>query len=400
MAESTVTYASHLPLRSNTPSLTTEERDCESSPNTTMEKTKRKKQGNPFKRGNTWTYIVYINDPKTGKRKQVWKGGFKTKREAAKALTQARAQADKGDYIVPSKMTFAQYYDHFMECKDVAFRASTMKSYRTALKVAASIHDKRIDKITVSDLKRLDKEMDEKGYKPSSKATYHRCYRSIFNFAVKHDDLSKSPYLKFTGEKLPKRDLTMPKIETLKELISKAKEESLLMYGVVLLGMTMGLRRGEILGLKFSDFDMEAKTVHVQRQRGDISCADEPLKTESSNRVLALPQTVIDYVEAQRASHNASGEDYVVTDEDGKVWRPDSVSRSFRRFMAGIEMEGFRLHDLRHAYVTLCLEQDVPLKIISDTLGHSKIETTANIYCDTTHKRHTTADAMNTLLTD
>lgn len=393
-----VSYATHLPLRT----LTTEHRQDYESPAATQEREThymRQKKGNPFKRGNTWTYIVYVDDPNTGKRKQVWKGGFKTKREAQAALTIAKAKAKTGELIQPSKMTFSEYYEHFMECKDVAFRPTTMQSYKTAFKMAKSIHDKRIDKITVNDLKRLDSEMDAAGYKPSTKATYHRRYRSIFNFAVKHDDIVKSPYLKFTSERLPKRDATMPETETLKEMIDKARETALLIYGAVLFGLTMGLRRGEILGLKFGDFDMDKNTVHIQRQKSSVTRADIPLKTETSDRVLALPTIVRTYVESQRELLSATNDDYVVTDEKGKIHRPNGVSRLFKRFVDSIDMSGFRLHDLRHGYVSMCMEQNVPLKIISDTLGHAKIETTANIYCDTMHLRSETAKAIDRILT-
>lgn len=358
----------------------------------------REKKGNPFKRGSTWTYIVYVTDPETGKRKQVWKGGFKTKREAQAALTIAKAKAKTGELIQTSKMTFAEYYEHFMTCKDVAFRPTTMQSYKTAFKMAESIHGKRMDKITVNDLKRLDREMEAAGYKPSTKATFHRRYRSIFNFAVKHDDIVKSPYTKYTSERLPKREAVMPKTEVLKDLIDKAREASLLIYGVVLFGLTMGLRRGEILGLKFGDFDLDANTVHIQRQRSSLERTDAPLKTESSDRVLALPAIVKEYVEGQQTRFKGTPDDYVVTDEDGKTHRPDGVSRLFKQFVDDIGLNGFRLHDLRHAYASMCMEQNVPLKILSDTLGHAKIETTANIYCDTTHLRSETAKAINNIL--
>ena len=89
------------------------------------------KRGNPFKRGKTWTIIYYPIDPKTGKKKQKWKGGFKTKKEAQEALYEINAKINSNTYIEPTKITLAEYLTKWYDTHCTPrLSSNTLRGYR------------------------------------------------------------------------------------------------------------------------------------------------------------------------------------------------------------------------------------------------------------------------------
>lgn len=397
MAETTVrSYVQALPVK----------RKNHTVPQT--EKKVRKPMGNPFKRGRTWTYIYYVKDPVTGKRKQKWRGGFRTKQEASKALALTRVEIAKGIHTEPAKVSYAEYTEHFLEMNRHRIRPNTAEVYRSLVRNTPSqFTDKAIGEITPSDITFIDNVWRDRGLTKGGVATYHRKTRAIFNFAVRQEDLAVSPYRNFKiknpNQKAKKKELPSP--EELMEMLATAKEEGGITYGVVLCGMMLGLRRGEMTGLQFGDFDLEHNVVHIQRQiiegRNGEGLLVAPLKTDSSDRVIGIPDTVAEYVREQReyASDAFDGDvnDFYLLGEGLHYHRPGHMRSVFVAFLEANDFPAMRLHDLRHAYASLCLGQKVPLKVISDMLGHSTITVTANTYCETTHLKHEAAQALNRL---
>lgn len=155
--------------------------------------------------------------------------------------------------------------------------------------------------------------------------------------------------------------------------------------------LTLGLRRGEALGLRWSDISFEDRTLRVnhslQRIQGKLVLS-EP-KTKTSRRVLDLPDLLIaklrEHRTRQLAEKLAAGPhwtatEFVFTTRIGTPVNPRNVKRRLDPLLKNANLPHYRVHDLRHFCASLLLAQGVPLKVASDILGHSRISITADLY--------------------
>ena len=155
------------------------------------------------------------------------------------------------------------------------------------------------------------------------------------------------------------------------------------------LAMT-GLRRGEALGLRWQDVDLEAGRLAVRRAL--VPCGREVLvsepKTARGRRVVALdPETVAvlkgqaaRQLEEQQAAQSWTDTGLVFTSEDGEALHPEVVSRFFRKAVKEAMLPDIRLHDLRHTHATLALRAGIHPKVVSERLGHATVAITLDTY--------------------
>ena len=158
-----------------------------------------------------------------------------------------------------------------------------------------------------------------------------------------------------------------------------------------LLAMT-GLRRGEVCGLQWTDIDLDAGRLTVERARvmaaGTVVVSTP--KTASSDRSIGLDSKTVSALRSfkarQSAEHLAAGsawaddKNWAFTDEVGRPLHPTKVSKLFSNAAKAAEMPRIRLHDVRHSYATAALEAGIPLKVVSERLGHRHLSTTGDIY--------------------
>jgi integrase len=157
------------------------------------------------------------------------------------------------------------------------------------------------------------------------------------------------------------------------------------------IAVATGMRRGEILGLRWADLDTEFKVAHIKRSlqatRGGLVL--ESPKTPRSRRAVELPQFLVPHLQRQRedqarrrevlgAAWNES--DHLVDSGDGSPLHPDALSGGWRRFLKKAGLPHVRFHDLRHAHATLMLLQGVHPKVVSERLGHASVGITLDTY--------------------
>jgi integrase len=159
----------------------------------------------------------------------------------------------------------------------------------------------------------------------------------------------------------------------------------------VAIAISTGMRRGEILGLRWGDLDEGLSVARVRRslQVTRRGLAFEEPKTPRSRRAVALPSFLHAYLERARASQACSREalgskwqesDLVVDRGDGEPWNPDTFSRAWPAFLKARGLPHVRFHDLRHAHATIMLMQGVHPKVVSERLGHSSVGITLDTY--------------------
>lgn len=175
-------------------------------------------------------------------------------------------------------------------------------------------------------------------------------------------------------------------------------------YLEFLLGLFCGLRKGEILGLKFEDFDFDTHTVSIKRQLAyDISMEEKsnkvvsrnsiekPPKTENSIRVLRIPSVVEQEVKKRMklvetnqiiVGKNYEEHGYISCQKNGKPHSQGSMNNALSKLCARNGLPPLTVHSLRHMFATILIENRVPLVKISALLGHSSINTTFEYYCE------------------
>ena len=191
-------------------------------------------------------------------------------------------------------------------------------------------------------------------------------------------------------------------MEQVKLLLEKSKRTSIHM--MILFNALMGLRRSEIIGLKYSDIDYNSRTLHVQRQlgrkvgseRGDFlpktfTKQEIPLKTQSSNRILPIPDMVFEAILQERVKYEENkrrrpdqfqDDDYICCSSYGK---PRSMSynwKVYKQLLKDCNLPNIRWHDLRVTYSTLLLKENFSAKAVAKLMGHSKEIITVDVYGD------------------
>lgn len=175
------------------------------------------------------------------------------------------------------------------------------------------------------------------------------------------------------------------------------------LHALYVVAATMGLRRGELVGLRWSDLDLDEGTLRVQqtvqRVAGQLHVQDA--KTEDSEAVLPLPEvtwlTLLEHQERQQTERAALAEvwedhDLVFPSERGTPMEPTNLSRSFARLRETAGLPGVRLHDLRHTVVSLLMELGVPPHVVQAIARHADVKITLKVYA------HANLDAMRQAL--
>ena len=178
---------------------------------------------------------------------------------------------------------------------------------------------------------------------------------------------------------------TLP-VEQLTSFLCEAKDSGV--FALYYIDLTTGLRRGELLGLKWPDIDLEKGDLRVQRQIGRIDgkIIEMPLKTKNAYRTLPLSTDAVDVLMQQRRKTGNS--ERVFPSPTGGPMSPDSVLHMLQRVLKRAALPRIRFHDLRHTFATMALQNGVDVKTVSSMLGHYSAGFTLDTYA------HVTTDAQ------
>ena len=227
---------------------------------------------------------------------------------------------------------------------------------------------------------------------PATVKRYTSVLRSMLTMAYKmyymDDDVGLSRRLTFPKECYQEVDVFT--IEETKAILATAKTEPINIRLLIELALFTGMRRGEIVGLKWSDINFDKQCLSVKRSiykpKGEKSIEKEP-KSHSSIRTIAIPnclcETLKEYKKCQEEYSLSLAAwknlDYVFTDDIGNVMNPQTPTKQFSHFLSRHNIRHLKFHCLRHTSATILLASGCDIKTVSTRLGHSSIETT-NIY--------------------
>ena len=234
--------------------------------------------------------------------------------------------------------------------------------------------------------------LTEQGLKGTSQQRYHSVLHLAFKTAVKRRIIPANPVDQADRPKSKPFISSYYNADEMKKLLEIAEKDEL--HLVILLTAYYGLRRSEVLGLKWSAIDFTDKKIAIRHkvleESGEIHGYDV-MKTKSSYRTLPLIPVVEEALRNQisfrdemkkafRKGYCTDYEEYICTDALGRLYRPDYVSEHFALLLKNNGLRHIRFHELRHSCASLLLAKKVPMKMIQEWLGHSDISTTSNIY--------------------
>ena len=233
--------------------------------------------------------------------------------------------------------------------------------------------------------------------------------------AVTDDYIKTNPIQATKTYPRKKPKITVLNKENVKKLLSAAYDSS--WYLEILLGLFSGLRKGEIAGLKFSDFNPEDNTLYIQRQitanpivpKGsskieEYTVIEKEPKTDNSYRLLKLPPVIAEEIEKRRNIVEANklkyGElyykhDYISCQENGVPHSASSMNTALTKLCSRNGLPHVTVHGLRHMFAIILLESGVQLVKIAGLLGHSSVTTSYEYYCDVMDENDQIINFMN-----
>ena len=228
----------------------------------------------------------------------------------------------------------------------------------------------------------------ERTLSPQTVLHYHRLLRRALHQAVRWQLLAKNPCDLVDPPRAQHVEMTALGEKQLVSLLTAIRHSRL--YAPTLLAATSGLRRGEILGLRWSEVDLDTGRMQVVRslQETPNGLSFKTPKTRKGRRVVLVPKLAISALKAQRARQSEErlmmgpgyqDQDLVFARADGSPWPLAQFSSEFARLM---RKHGFavRFHDLRHTHASQLLRHGVPVRVVSERLGHATASITLDVY--------------------
>jgi len=350
-------------------------------------------RGGIYRRGFTWT-AFWRTDAADG-RKQHTKGGFRTKKEAQQFLTETLAAIQGGVFREPSKVTLGEFLiERWLPAREMAVRPSTFASYRGLVErhIVPGIGGVQIQQLTPDHLDRFYADLVAAEFAPKTVRNIHVLVHRALKDAVRKNLVARNVADAADPPKLNRADRDEMKTWTPEEL--RTFFEGIAdhrLAAAYVLAATTGMRRGEVLGVRWRDIDIKARRLHVQQTVLSVEYKltfGRP-KTKRGERKIALdPETVrilSRHERSQREEKRLLGDGYhdldlVFAREDGTPVHPDYFSQTFDRTVKRLKLPKIRLHDLRHTHATLGLAAGVDAKTMSDRLGHATSAFTQDIY--------------------
>jgi len=317
-----------------------------------------------------WSASVTIKG--TGKRKVIY---GETEREVKREMNKLIYQVDEGIYHGNDSTTLKSLLNTWYDVHKVSVAETTKELYRMYLDVhlipaLGSLTLKNINGLRIDQF--YSKKLEE-GLSPNTVCKFHGVLRQAFKYAIKNGVITINPIESVTPPKRVKTKYRIVKEKEFESLLNHV-EGTHYMIPIILAG-AVGLRRGEVFGLKWDNIDFENKTITIEETmvRFSNNIIKEP-KNDSSKRVIKVFDFVVNALWDYKES-SGSDDVYVYN-----KYKPTSWSEKFGKLLEQFGMEGMRFHDLRHYNATLMLKYGVPDIVAAERLGHSDTTMLKKVY--------------------
>ncbi len=357
------------------------------------------KQANGSYRGGTWT-AYWWDDTIKDKRTQRSKGGFATKAEAKQHLEAILTAKRDRTYVAPARTTLGAYLtETWLPLQRQRLRPSTLHDYdnRINTHVVPYLGNIQLQDLDAQHLDRLYSQLLERGgpkgkpLAPKTVRNVHVVLRKALADASRKRLVARNVAIDADPPRVPsagERDHDVWSPDELRAFLVAIKDHPL--APAYVLAASTGMRRGEVLGLRWDDVDLDLRTIAIRQTVISVNyevLRSEP-KTARGRRTISIDEATAAILRYHHAVAKRAGGIHehplfgrlVFARPDGSPIHPDFFSQTFDRTVAKQKLRKVRLHDLRHSYATLALRAGVDAKTVSSRLGHSTVAFTLDVY--------------------
>ena len=322
-------------------------------------------------------------NPVTGKRQRQYETVLLAKREAERLLYQRLAELNAGIYKISSPKLLSSWLEEWMDLYKRDLSPTTKADYMWRIQhyIIPELGNISINQLGGIEVQRFINALTNADHPLSGKSIRNILIvlRAALQKAVELHLISENPC---DHVSLPKKGGKKPgylECKQVESFLQRAKGENDCIYLLLLLAFSLGLRRGELVALRWNDFDLNAGTVRIHSNHvlANGRVIEKNPKSEAGVRVLALGPKLTGELKKYR---NTAAGPFVISKKDGTPYNPDSLSQKFRRFLERNDLPHIRLQDTRHTNATLLCGAGVDPKTVQARLGHADISTTMNIY--------------------
>ena len=347
------------------------------------------------------------HDPETVK--AVYKNVLgKTQAEVKEKLAKAIEKSKRVDIVRAGKYTLGQWMEIWFEnYARLKVRPSSHATYRGYLDnhILPNIGNIPLNRLTTLDIQKFYKKLLEcgrvvraeskgqpKGLSAKTVRNLHQTLSSALDLAVQQRLIPSNPAAGCALPRAEQQEIRTLTTDQLNAFFREAKASGVL--ELYYLDLATGLRRGELLGLRWEDIDWQHRELHIRRQLARVGgkVTEAPLKTKNAYRTLPLGEDTIGILAQQKEKVGTSP--WVFPGPAGGPLSPDSVLHMLHRVLERAGLPRLRFHDLRHTFATLALQNGIDVKTVSGMLGHYSAGFTLDTYAHVTTPAQRQAAAL------
>jgi len=350
----------------------------------------------------SWTIVLSLGrDPVTGKKRQKWITVEGNKRRAERELTRLVNELNTGAYVDPAKFTVGEYLAKWLQ--DYALVNVAGKTFERYTSIVKHQLGPALGSLPLAKLQPLHiqgaysqmlqggrKDGREGGLSAQTVLHHHRILRQALQQAVRWQLLARNPADAVEPPRPEQKEMRAYDETATAWLIDASQGTRL--YIPVLLAVSAGMRRGEILAVRWRETNLISGAVSVcrsleQTKIGGLKFKDT--KSRHGRRPVSLPEITVEALRQHKAAQDELrrllGSDYQDNDlvccrGDGTIWPPNAFTSAFRDLLRRRGIAPMRFHDLRHSHASQLLRAGISPKVISERLGHSKTSFTLDVY--------------------
>lgn len=338
------------------------------------------------------TYQIIVEEENTcsgGKRNRFYKTIHGSKKDAEKAMRNMISELENKTFTKESKLTVKEFMLQWLDLYvKNQLSPTTVQHYinQTEKYIIPKFGNIYLQQLKNIDIQKWVFDL-QKGSPLTGKPLAPKTIKNIMlnlsaamKKAVMLDLISKNPCDNITMPKLERFEPDVYNMEEVDKMLNCAKNTDL--YLPLMIEICIGLRRGELLALKWHhiDFKNGYLTVEENLVTVDNKHITKAPKTKSGKRSIQIPSTLLDLLRDTKNNRHAGDNDYVICQKDGSPYKSDSFSLKFRRFLKSNDLKHIRFHDLRHINATIMLSLGISPKVAQERLGHANYQITMDIY--------------------
>ncbi len=329
-------------------------------------------------------------DPLTGKRERKYKTVTGTKKQAEAELRKMISDLETGNISAPSAMKLSAWMDTWLTTYLPNIELTTKDDYKSKINLYIKAHlgHLPLNIIKNTNIQTWINTLTKSNLSPKTIRNAYNLLNPALEKAVVLGMLPRNPCVGTVLPKLQKPQTNVYNVAMIQQALAVADDLST--YLIILLGASVGLRRGEMAALQWKDIDFAKSTISITQNRVHTAegVIEKSPKTQAGKRTITIGQDVVDALRDTKAIYDKAvcnkpgfkDLDYVLFKENGEPFHPDSLTQKWERFVAKHNLPPIRLHDLRHSNATAMIAAGINAKVVQHRLGHANVSITLNTY--------------------